>query len=50
MNISEKEKIIKAQITKKIEKLAKIEKELTEKDFSLSENEFKISRKIYACL
>lgn len=49
MNISDKEKIIKAQIRKKIEKLVKIEKELTEKDFSLSKNDFKISRKIYAC-
>lgn len=50
MNFSQKDKIIKDQIRKKIEKLAKIEKELNEKQFRLSKEEgFNISRKIYAC-
>lgn len=46
MSVSQKEKIIKDQIRKKIEKLAVQESDLTEKHFRLSENEFKISRKI----
>jgi len=50
MNFPQKDKIIQDQIRKKIEKLAKLEKELNEKQFRLAEKEeFKITRKIYAC-